>query len=178
MLYVALLRGINVGGKNLIGMPALKACLEDDGFTSVSTYIQSGNLLFDAPKTKRDVLTRRVESLIEATFALPIAVVLRSGAEMVSVVADAPKGFGSKPSDYRYDVVFLKEPLTASAALKSVPTKDGVDRVWPGRGIIYYSRLLSRITQSHMSKMIGTPAYKQMTIRNWNTTRKLASLVT
>ena len=176
-VYVALLRGINVGGKNLIGMPALKACLEDGGFENVRTYIQSGNVIFEAPKTKRDVLTKRVEDVIEAAFGLPIVVVVRSQTELASVVTDAPKGFGADPSGYRYDVVFLKEPLTASAAITDVPTRDGVDRVWPGRGVLYYSRLVSRITQSRISKMVGTPVYKQMTIRNWNTTTKLAALL-
>ena len=62
--YVALLRGINVGGKNLIRMPALKACFEENGFEDVSTYIQSGNVLFSSSETSNAELTDRIEAKI------------------------------------------------------------------------------------------------------------------
>lgn len=58
------------------------------------------------------------------------------------IVTRAPEGFGDHPAKYRYDVIFLKEPLTASAALKSVPTKQGVDRAHAGSGVLYFSRLI------------------------------------
>ena len=62
--YVALLRGINVGGKNLIRMPALKACFEAKGFEDVATYIQSGNVLFRAPASPAPELSRRIEKML------------------------------------------------------------------------------------------------------------------
>jgi uncharacterized protein (DUF1697 family) len=73
--------------------------------------------------------------------------------------------------------VFLKAPLTAETAGKDVPIKEGVDRLWVGTGVLYSSRLISRATQSRFSRIISLPTYKQMTIRNWNTTTKLAELV-
>jgi uncharacterized protein (DUF1697 family) len=175
--YVALLRGINVGGKNLIRMPLLKACFEDATFENVATYIQSGNVLFDAPKTKSDVLTRAVEKALSTTFSLDISVVLRSRQQMARIVANAPNGFGKDPDRYRYDVIFLKEPLTAAKAMKEVSTKDGVDTAAAGSGVIYFSRLTSKATSSHINRIVGKPVYKQMTIRNWNTTTKLLALL-
>ena len=97
MRYVALLRGINVGGKNLIGMPALKACLEEAGFADVSTYIQSGNVVFETSRPKRD-LARDIEATLEETFPLPLVVVVRSHATARRGRRRAPKGFGATGS--------------------------------------------------------------------------------
>lgn len=176
--YVALLRGINVGGKNLIPMPALKAAFEAGGFTDVSTYIQSGNVLFSSPAASSKELTQRIERVIHSTFAhYEASVVLRSKAQMRKVVADAPTGFGSRPNEYRYDAIFLKAPLTAKGAITHVEMKDGVDRCWAGTGVLYFSRLISKVTSSRINRIVGLPVYQQMTIRNWNTTTKLRELL-
>ena len=175
--YVALLRGINVGGKNLIKMPALKAAFEDAGFDDVSTYIQSGNVLFGSPEKGSKALTDRIEAMLSEAFEYVPTVVVRSRAQMRSVVEKAPKGFGSKPDTYRYDVLFLKEPLTAKSALKHVPTNPAVDKNDAGAGVIYHSRLTARATASRLSQIAGSPIYPKLTIRNWNTTTKLLSLM-
>ena len=176
--YVALLRGINVGGKNLIPMPALKECFEDAGFTDVRTYIQSGNVLFSAPTANARELTGRTERIIRTTFShYDASVILRSKAQMRKVVAEAPKGFGSKPDAYRYDAIFLKAPLTSKAAIKEVEMKEGVDQCWTGTGILYFSRTVQGITSSRINRIVGRPIYQQMTIRNWNTTTKLRELL-
>ena len=176
--YVALLRGINVGGKNLIPMPALRAAFEEAGFDDVRTYIQSGNVLFSAPSSDRAELTARVEGLIRAAFDhYDASVVLRSRAQMRAVVAKRPKGFGSAPGTYRYDVCFLKPGTTPRQVIDGLPLKEGVDRIWPGPGVVYFSRLTSRASQSRMNRVASLPVYQQMTIRNWNTTAKLAELL-
>lgn len=171
--YVALLRGVNVGGKNLIKMPALKACFEANGFEDVATYIQSGNVLFTSPASPAAELTRRIEAMLADAFDYVPTVVVRSRKQMRAIVEGAPKGFGAQPAKYRYDVIFLKEPLTAKAALKEVPARPDVDEVHAGRGVLYYSRLISRATQSRLSRVVSMPIYQSMTIRNWNTTTTL-----
>ena len=171
--YVALLRGINVGGRNLIRMTDLKSCFAQEGFGDVATYIQSGNVLFTAPKARRDVLVRRIEELLAATFAYRARVVVRSLEQMRDTVGRAPDGFGTRPDMYRYDVIFLKEPLQASAALASVPTREGVDRAWAGTGVLYYARLISQATRSQLGRLVSVPIYQSVTIRNWNTTTTL-----
>lgn len=176
-LYVALLRGINVGGKNLIRMPALKECFEADGFEDVVTYIQSGNVLFRGTGSG-PALTSRVEKMLGRTFGhYKASVVIRSHAQMRTIVEKAPKGFGADPETYRYDVLFLKPPLSASAALKEIPTKEGVDEVHAGRGALYFSRLASRASSSRLSRVASMPIYKSMTIRNWNTTTRLLRMM-
>lgn len=176
--YVALLRGINVGGNNLIRMPALKACFEAHGFKDVVTYIQSGNVLFTAPAEPAARLAPRVEALLSATFGhYQASVVLRSDKELRAIVARAPAGFGKQPETYRYDVIFLKPPLTAAAAIKDVPVKPGVDVATAGTGVLYFSRLISKATQSRLGKVAAMPIYKSLTIRNWNTTSTLLRMM-
>lgn len=175
--YVALLRGINVGGRNLIRMPALKAAFEENGFEDVLTYIQSGNVLFASPKTRASALTQRIEAMLAQTFGYDATVVVRSRAQIRSVVVHAPEGFGAESAKYRYDVIFLKEPLTARVAMKSVPTKPGVDEVHAGTGVLYFSRLTEKAGQSRLSRIVSSPIYPGVTIRNWNTTTKLTSMM-
>jgi uncharacterized protein (DUF1697 family) len=175
--YIALLRGINVGGKNLIRMPALKLAFEDDGFEDVATYIQSGNVLFTAPGARTTELTDRIETLLAEAFDYVPTVVVRNRTQMRAIVDRTPKGFGTEPAKYRYDVVFLKEPLTAKVAMKSLQLKPGVDEAHAGTGVLYLSRLDARATQSRLNKIASSPIYPSVTIRNWNTTTKLLSLM-
>ena len=175
--HVALLRGINVGGKNLIRMPALKACFEANGFGDVATYIQSGNVLFGSSETKAAELTSRIEAMLGETFGYVATVVVRNRRQMGTIVERAPAGFGSEPARYRYDVIFLKEPLTAKAALKTVPTNPEVDGVHAGTGVLYFSRLISKATRSRLNRIISSPIYPSVTIRNWNTTTRLIGMM-
>lgn len=175
--YVALLRGINVGGKNLIKMADLRACFEVHGFRNVSTYIQSGNVLFESGERSSARLTQRVEEMLAATFDYEASVVIRSRNQMRRVVQEAPEGFGDELARYRYDALFLKPPLTAGAAIKRVPTREGVDEAYAGRGVLYFSRLISRASQSRLSRVVSLPIYQSMTIRNWNTTVKLLQMM-
>jgi uncharacterized protein (DUF1697 family) len=175
--YLALLRGINVGGKNLIKMSELKACLEKLGLEDVATYIQSGNVIFTAPESGRAKLVSRIEGVLAKTFGYEASVVLRTQKQLEDVVAHAPEGFGTEPAKYRYDVLFLKEPLTAAVALKSVPTRAGVDAAHAGKGVLYFSRLIRKATQSQLNRLAALPVYQNMTIRNWNTTTALVRLM-
>jgi uncharacterized protein (DUF1697 family) len=174
--YVALLRGINVGGKNLIPMPRLKACFEAQGLVDVATYIQSGNVIFSADETA-PALVPRIEQALSRTFGYQAAIVLRSRAQMAAVLAKAPRGFGTKPAEYRYDVMFLRDGLTAARVLEVLPMKEDVDAAHPGRGVVYFSRLESRAAQSRLGRVTSLPVYKQMTIRNWNTTTRISALL-
>jgi uncharacterized protein (DUF1697 family) len=174
--YVALLRGINVGGKNLIAMPRLKSCFEAQGFADVATYIQSGNVLFSS-KEKGPALVARIEEELSKTFGYAASVVLRSNQQMRRIVDHAPKGFGTEPALYRYDVLFLKEPLRAAEAIAAVATRAGVDQAFAGSGVLYFSRWIEKASQSQLNRLVSSPIYKRMTIRNWNTTKRLRELM-
>jgi uncharacterized protein (DUF1697 family) len=173
--YVALLRGINVGGKNLVRMADLRGAVEEMGLADVATYIQSGNLLFSAPRQSRDELAARLESELTRRFGLEQKVVLLTEAQLRGVVEGAPRGFGAE-SD-RCDVIFVRKPLTVKRAFGVLEMKEGVDRAWAGAGVVYFSRLAERASSSRLSKVVMLPEYKNMTIRSWSTTKKLLALM-
>jgi uncharacterized protein (DUF1697 family) len=171
--YLALFRGINVGGNNIIKMVDLKSSFTNMGFEDVETYIQSGNVLFKYGESDKVALTNKIEKQLSDDFNYNSKIVLITLSQLKAIVEKAPPGFGSAPDEYRYDVIFLKEPLTTVEAMESIKIREGVDNVYPGKNVIYFSRLISRASQSYLSKIITLPVYKKMTIRNWNTTTKL-----
>ncbi len=175
--YVALLRGINVGGSNIIKMTDLKECFDHIGCADVATYIQSGNVVFRSDKKDAAQLVSQIERALSARFDYTSRVVVLTHKQLTQIVEHAPDGFGTEPDTYRYDVVFLKKPLTAGEAMKTITLKPGVDTVQKGQGVLYFSRLISRVTSSHISRIITLPIYQYMTIRNWNTTTKLLALM-
>ena len=169
--YLALLRGINVGGKNLIKMTDLRAAFEEMGFTDVVTYIASGNVFFRAPRQKREELAAGMESRLSRRFDTELKVVLLTDAQLRQVIEGAPRGFGGK--SHLCDVLFLRKPLTVKKAFNALEFREGIDRAWPGPGVIYFSRLASRASGSRLSKYAVLPEYKNTTIRSWTTTKKL-----
>src|SRR5262245_24331241 len=100
--YVALIRGINVGGNNLIKMADLKTCFEGSGLKEVATYIASGNVLFCSPEPASEKLSAQLEAAIASSFKCNAAVCLRTQKQMADIVRRAPAGFGKQLDKYRY----------------------------------------------------------------------------
>lgn len=175
--YVALLRGINVGGKNKIRMRELAQCFETHGHANVHTYIQSGNVLFDSEETDRTTLTTQIERMLSTTFDYRAAVALRTADEMRAAVEQAPAGFGAKPGSYLCDVLFLLPPLAPREVLAGLTLRDGVDEAYAGTQEVYFQRLKARAAQSRLSRIVSLPMYQRMTIRGWSTTVKLLALM-
>jgi uncharacterized protein (DUF1697 family) len=174
--HVALLRGINVGGSNVITMVRLAAVLTDAGLEGVRTCIQSGNVLLSS-REPAAALERRIERALAAHLRGPALAVVCSRRELRAIVDGAPPGFGSDPGAYRSYLLFCKRPLTGKRALASVTPKPGVDESAAGARVVYFATLRARATASALPRIVGTPMYKQLTIRNWNTTVKLLALL-
>lgn len=175
---VVLLRGINVGGKNKIPMSELKRCLEDLGFSNVSTYIASGNVILKSDKSAKEVKAQ-IEKILPENFKLDnelIKVLVLTRDQFQAVIDNKPKGFGEQPEKYHSDAIFLMG-IDSAQAMPVFDPREGVDKVWPGDGVIYSQRLSSQRTKSRLSKIMGTPVYKSMTIRSWNTTTKLLKIL-
>jgi uncharacterized protein (DUF1697 family) len=173
--YLILLRGINVGGKNLVKMADLRATFEEAGFADVATYIASGNVLFRAPRQRREELAARIEAKLIERFGIELKVVLLTEAQLRAVVEGAPRGAGSK--SHLWDVLFVRRPLTVKKAFGVVELREGVDRAWAGKGVVYFSRLAAKATSSRLSKLVSRPEYQNMTVRSWSTTTKLLTLM-
>jgi uncharacterized protein (DUF1697 family) len=175
--YVVLLRGINVGGKNKVPMAELRQCLEGLRFANVTTYIASGNVILDSERDPEEI-RRGIEAALPGQFRLDVELikVLVLSCDQLRAIVDArPAGFGEQPGVYQCDVIFLMD-IDSEEATAVFRPREGVDRVWPGSGVIYSERLRAERAKSRLGEIVATPAYRCMTIRGWNTTVKLAEL--
>jgi uncharacterized protein (DUF1697 family) len=96
--------------------------------------------------------------------------------QIQAIIDNKPKDFGEQPEKYHSDVIFLMD-IDSAQAMSTFNPRAGVDQVWAGDGVIYSQRLSSQRTKSRLNKIMETPLYKSMTIRNWNTTTKLLELL-
>jgi uncharacterized protein (DUF1697 family) len=176
--FLILLRGINVGGKNKVSMAELKKLLEGLGFLDVSTFIASGNVVLTSDR-KADEISAQIEAALPKAFELDsqlIKVLVLTRDQLQGVVDDRPKGFGDQSDKYHSDAIFLMG-IEPAEAMPIFNPREGVDRVWPGNGVVYSERLSAQRTKSRLSSMMTSPLYKSMTIRSWNTTVKLLEIL-
>jgi uncharacterized protein (DUF1697 family) len=176
--YVILLRGVNVGGKNKVPMTELKKTLEELGYSNVSTYIASGNVILKSEKNA-DAIKAQIEAALPRKFQLDdalVKVLVLTHRQFQAVIDNKPEGFGEQPDKYHSDAIFLVD-VDPAEAMRAFDPREGVDKVWSGDGVIYSQRLSAQRTKSRLGKIVGTPAYKSMTIRNWNTTTKLLEIL-
>jgi uncharacterized protein (DUF1697 family) len=176
--YLALLRGVNVGGRNRVPMAALRTLLEDLGQLRVSTYIASGNVILES-RSQADEIQAQIEQALPKAFSLDaelVRVLILSADQLEAVVSKKPANFGEDPGKYHSDAIFLMG-IGVEEAMQIFDPREGVDTVWPGDGVIYSQRLSALRTRSRLSKIMGTPAYRSMTIRSWQTTTTLLDLV-
>jgi uncharacterized protein (DUF1697 family) len=175
--YIALLRGINVGGNSLIKMAELKDCLLANGLEEVKTYIASGNIIFSSSETDQDKLAGKINHAIKTEFGLNVLVLVLSESRYEKIVEAIPEDFGAKEG-WRYNVLFLLPPYD----MDQVPEDIGefnpdIESLVVGKGVLYQSVFMEKYGRTTTSKLASRPIYKRMTIRNLNTTRKLLDLL-
>ena len=176
MVYVALLRGINVGGNRKVDMKQLKDVFEHAGMISVRTYINSGNVIFSTTRRAAGRLPTLLEAAIGDRFGFEVPVLIRDTDRMKSTVRAIPRRWTSDAA-IRCDVMFLWEDIDRPSILGELPVKPGIDDVRYAPGAVIWSMERKNVTRSGMAKVVGTPIYRKMTIRNSNTTRKLLELM-
>ena len=175
--YVALLRGINVGGKNKIVMAQLKEVFIKAGFKDVQTYINSGNIIFAASGQSEAALQEECRKIIYARFKLDIAVALISAQALAEALANAPSWWDND-EEAKHNAIFIIAPAEAAAILKDVgQAKENYEQVAAYGQVIFWSAPLKTFNHTRWSKVASTSAYGSITIRNANTAKKLLSLV-
>jgi len=175
MVYIALLRGINVGGKNKVDMKTLKKSFEQAGMKNVVSYINSGNIIFTTDHSRNEI-PHILEEIILSTFGLDIKVLVLSLDDMKKVMSSLPESW-TNDDKMRSDVLFLWEDINNESILDKLPFKPEIETVTYAPGAILWSIDKINVTKGGMTKLIGTKLYKQMTIRNVNTTRKIYELM-
>ena len=175
MKFVALLRGINVGGNNRVAMPELRACFERAGFSNVSTYINSGNVIFDSTQTDTAQLVVMCEAAIEKQFGFHVICSIVSANDLLDALKHAPSWWNN--GDAKHNAIFVIAPKSAEEIMTEMgEAKPEYESVAAYHPIIFWSAPIKTFGRTRYSKIVGTKAYQSVTIRNANTTNKLAEL--
>ncbi len=174
--HVALLRGVNVGGRNLVPMPELAATFEEAGCAGVRTYIQSGNVLFAAPAALARRLPGAIAARIQERHRLRVPVIVRSAGQLRRVAAENPfLRAGADPK--LLHVAFLAEEPASAAVGRLDPARSPPDAFAVPGGEVYLSLPngvgRTRLTNDYLDRTLGTTS----TLRNWNTVLRLVALL-
>ncbi len=175
-VFVALLRGVNVGGNNMISMSSLKQSFETMGFKQVTTYINSGNIIFKTKEGDARKLEIKIEQMLARDYQLESKVVLRSLSEMAKLVESLPPGWGGD-AGWRHNVMFLRHSIDSEKILAELPAKSDVEEILYRPGTLLWSVQASEFPRTNMQKLSSRKIFKDMTVRNLNTTRKLCDLM-
>lgn len=178
MQFIILLRGINVGGNNKVPMSALKQYLTNAGFMNVKSYINSGNLIVESEKDAEQEVLVKCQAILTAQFAFPVEVVVISDKKYKMELANVPTWWGEN-EDYRHNALFYLASANKSDIMAYLSTVDPTyDKIYIGEQAIFWSSTFKQhYSKTYYSKLASRPFYKQITIRNRNTTLKLLSFL-
>ena len=176
--YIALLRGVNVSGKNRIAMSALKEGLLSLGFAEVLTHLNSGNVIFSAAGTEEPVLAARIRNMIQDRFALDIPVFVITQAELAHLLSLAPDWWGTEDKAIYDNLVFPIPPAGAEevAAKIGEPTA-GLERICICENAVFWSFDRKRYAKANWwNKTASAGIGEMITIRTASTLRKIAGM--
>jgi uncharacterized protein (DUF1697 family) len=174
--YLALLRGINVGGKNKVEMKKLKTIFENVGFANVFTFINSGNVIFESKEKNNDKLITLIKSKLKKSFNFDVPLLIRDQFNIKKLAANIPPVWENNEKQ-RTDILFLWDEFDNRNSIKLIKQVNGVDNIIYCKGAIVWNINKTEYKRSGMNKFIGTTLYKNMTARNVNTVRKIANLM-
>ena len=174
MRYVVLLRGINVGGRNKIAMPELESAVVDAGYADVSTYINTGNIFLATDKPQEQI-AQDIERIIQDAFGLDIYCLVRSKSHYDLMMNDIPDHWAND-KDMKSDVMFLWSDVDGPEVLNQLP-RTAVDTVMYSNGAVLWNVDRASQSTSGQLRLAGKKIYKQMTIRNVNTARTIATML-
>ncbi len=175
MTYIALLRGINVSGQKLLKMEELRKVFEDMGFKNVRSYIQSGNIIFEAPKTKDETLSSKIEKQLDKVYGYEVTVVIRTIPELEEIIKKYPFSKVKGHEEGKIYAAFLnREPDKNN--VKELISLSSKNEMFHLNGKNLYILVNVSFPESLMGKNIVEKKLKvRATVRNWNTVNKLAS---
>jgi uncharacterized protein (DUF1697 family) len=171
---VAFLRGINVGGNNKINMPDLRKAFEGMGFASVSTYINSGNVIFQSDKTKDEIEKNIKDGLVEK-LNYTLKTLIRSKEEIEDTVKHFPKVFSD--ANWKHNIIFLGNSINTPEILNKFVLKEDIEQNSYSEGVLFWSAKWEYGTRSTMLKLSTRPEYQEMTVRSIGTVRKILELM-
>jgi uncharacterized protein (DUF1697 family) len=172
MIYIAFIRGINVGKKNWISMSVLKNKFEDLGYQNVKTYINSGNVIFESKKQKNDIRLE-IDKMLEEHFSETVRTIIMKKSELTKLSDLIPENW-LNDKNQRTDVALLFPEVDKQEIIKELPFIMELIDVRYTKGAIFWNVKRSNVLKSRLAKIIGHKIYPYITIRNVNTIRSLS----
>ena len=174
--YAALLRGINVGGNNLISMSNLEQRFEALGYDDVRSYINTGNVIFRAPPSDPSDLEATIEQALGGRFAQRIRTFVRGLGQMQALIGEINRIWPS-PAEEKRNVMFLAPEIDNASVLEGLKPKPELEAVRYVPGTLLWSAQKQHLTRSEMLKLNRLPIYQQITVRSPATTRRVYQLM-
>lgn len=178
--YLALFRGINVSGKKIIKMEDLRKLMQDAGYTDVTTYIQSGNVVFGSTSGSKEKIARAIEKLVEEKYGFDVTVFVIDRKHLEKAIANNPYADGKTPEDAgtkKIYVTFLSGAPSAEAMEKLRQAPIGDDLIEVHDEILYFKLAVGAADSKLSNNLIESKLKLKATTRNWNTTLKLAEIM-
>ena len=179
MEYVALLRGINVGGNNKVVMSELREQIAAEGFTSVRTYINSGNVLFEAgPDTPREDVAQAIEDVLARHYDFPIRLALLTAQEYLAQLEELPDWWHGEVA--RRDALFYTRGLDRSHVRERIEAMElGDEAVHFGEHAVFWGKFdeKSFLKTAYHKRLLREDFYRQVTIRSGSTVEKIATML-
>ncbi len=176
--YIALLRGINVSGKNKISMSELKEYFLELGFAEVITYLNSGNVIFSSVIADKNNLSNKIMLMIKDKFDLEIPVFIVLQEELAEILNNAPDWWGDDDKEIYDNLIFLMPSLSYEEFCDSIGNpKDEYEKVWNYKNAVFWSFSRNDYKKTNWwSKTANSKVSGKITIRTANTVRKIATL--
>ena len=175
--YLALLRGINVGGKNTISMAELKKTFEKAGFSDVSTYINSGNIIFSYRETEPLKLQKKCSKLIAENFDLDIKISVIEAGDYAAAFSKPPVWW-DKDKESKHNAIFVIAPAKSQEIIRQIgEIKPEYEKLDYKDFVIFWSAPIKTFSKTRLTKYVTTTPCEEITVRNSNTAKKLLALL-
>ncbi len=178
MKYIALLRGINISGKNKISMSELKKLLEENNYQNVSTYLNSGNIIFECNINNKQTIINNIHTLIKTKFILDIPVYITTDKELETILNNSPKWWDSSNKEIYDNLIFIIPPTKYEEVYNTIGSpKEGLEQIEEYNNCIFWSFDLNNYRKSNWCvKTTSTDIKDKITIRTTNTMRKILEI--
>lgn len=176
--YIALLRGVNISGKNKVPMAELKKCFEALGFMEVKTWLNSGNVIFSCDEADAAALTDKIERMIQCEFGLNIPVFVISQEELADILRQAPDWWGTENKEIYDNLIFIMPPAAFTDVYREIGApEEGLEQIQEYRSAVFWSFSKKDYQKTNWwPKTARADIGSKLTIRTANTVRKIVSM--
>ena len=178
MKFIALLRGINISGKNKISMIELKKELEENKYRNVFTYLNSGNVIFESNIDNKENIMQDIHRIIKIKFNLEIPIFILTQLELENILSNQPKWWGTDNKDIYDNIIFIIPPFKYEDVYKAIgDPKEDIEKVKEYNNVIFWSYDLKNYRKSNwLVKTASTSIKDKITIRTANTMKKVLEM--